>query len=402
MRFDDELYIVNSPVLAEEVLKHTNTAYTINQDLLGQATDGGHASQDLARWMRARSLAGRGLNRRSLRAAGERIAATAARHAHTWQARGRIEAIPALEDLSAHLIAEFCLGPDTGEATVRLARLQDALLPAAVPLPARWPSPHRRRLHRAGRDLAREVSRLIRQRRRMRQDGSPPVVADLLNTACDEGALTHDGAISITVSTLFAAHETTAAALAWLFLILDQHPAVHEQVRAEADRELAGRLPTAADLPHLAVTEAVVKEALRLYPPLWLLERTVDRPTRLAGYPLRPGRRVAVSPFVLQRDPRHYDRPTEFRPERWTERPATPLPKYAFMPFGGGPRTCLGAHFAMVAMVTATATVVARHRVTRAAGTTPAFSTRTILQPGGLTLEVAARTPVRHPQGACG
>ncbi|WP_369777504.1 cytochrome P450 [Streptomyces sp. R33] len=148
----------------------------------------------------------------------------------------------------------------------------------------------------------------------------------------------------------------------------------------------------------------MAKEALRLYPPLWLLERTVDRPTRLAGYPLRPGQRVAVSPFVLQRDPRHYDRPAAFRPERWTERPATPLPKYAFMPFGGGPRTCLGAHFAMVAMVTATATatVVARHRVTRAEGTTPVFSTRTILQPGGLTLDVAARTPVRHPQGVSG
>lgn len=392
VRFDDELYMVNSPVLAEQVLKHTNSTYTISRDLLGKETDGGSASQDLARWMRSRSLAGRGLNRSSLRAAEDRLAATTARHAKAWQARGTIKAIPALEELSAHLIAEFCLGPETGQVPARLARLQDALLPPTVPLPARLPSLRKRRLHRAERELAHEVSRLVDLRRRARQDASVGVVADLLNTACDEGAITREGATSIIVAILYAAHETTAAALAWLFLLLDQHPQVRGQVLDEVDRELAGRLPTAADLPRLAVTESVVKETLRLYPPLWMLERTVDQPTELAGYPLRAGQRVAVSPFVLQRDPRHYEQPTAFRPDRWIDRPAaTPLPKYAFMPFGGGPRTCLGAHFSTVAMVIATATVLGRHQVTRTAGTTPAFSTRTILQPEGLTLDVGIR-----------
>ncbi len=410
VRLDDELYIVNSPILAEEVLKHTNTTYTITRDLLGEETDGGRASEDLAQWMRARSLAGRGLNRTSLRAAGDSLAATAARHAQTWHARGRIDAIPALEELAAHLIAEFCLGPGTGQVPAQLARLQDALLPPTLPLPlpARRPSLRRRRLHRAGRELAGEVSRLIHQRRGTRQADSPGVIADLLNTACDEGAITHEGATSIIVANLFAAHETTAAALAWLFLLLDQHPQVRRQVLAEVDRELEGRLPTAADLPRLAVTESVVKETLRLYPPLWLLERTVEEPTELAGYPLRPGQRVAVSPFVLHRDPRHYDQPTAFHPDRWINRsPATPLPKYAFMPFGGGPRTCLGAHFATVAMTITTATLTSRYQLTRTAGTTPVFSTRTILQAHGLTLDITEAPPqdsvlhsVRPPQRA--
>lgn len=304
VRFDDELYVVNSPGLAEEVRKHTNSTYTITRDLLGEEADGGRASEDLARWMRARSLAGRGLNRSGLRAAGDGLAATAARHAESWRARGRIEAIPALEEPSARLIAEFCLGPEVGQVPALVARLQDARLPGTVPLPlpARWPSPRRRRLHRVGRELTSEVSRLLDLRRR-RQEDSPGVVADLLNTACDEDAITREEAVSIVVANLFAAHETTAAALAWLFLLLDQNPQVRRRVLAEVDRELAGRLPTAADLPRLVVTEAVVKETLRLYPPLWLLERTVDQPTELAGYPLRPGQRVAVSPFVLHRDP---------------------------------------------------------------------------------------------------
>ncbi|MFJ9644025.1 cytochrome P450 [Streptomyces sp. NPDC101206] len=404
VRFADDLYLVNSPHLAETVLKHTNTAYTISRDLLGEETDGGRASEDLAHWMRARSLAGRGLNRSSLRAAGDRLASTAVRHAGAWNARGRIDAVPALEELSAELIAEFCLGPETGRVPVLVARLQDARLPGALPVPARW-SPRRRRLHRVGRDLAAEVSRLILRRGRTRREDSPAVIADLLVTACDEGALTHEGAVSIVVANLFAAHETTAAALAWLFLLLDQHPQAQRQVLAEAGRELDGglRLPTAADLPRLAVTEGVVKETLRLYPPLWFLERSVDQPTELAGYPLRPGQRVAVSPFVLHRDPRHYDRPTEFRPDRWIDRPADyTLPKYAFMPFGGGPRTCLGAHFATVAMIVTTAALTSRYRLTRAPGSTPVFGTRSILQPEGLTLDVTTREDLAVAPGRGG
>ncbi|MGW6709911.1 cytochrome P450 [Streptomyces sp. NPDC054956] len=391
VRLDDDLYLVNSPALAEEVLKHTNTTYAISRDLLGEATDGGRASEDLALWMRARALAGRGLNRTSLRAAGDRLAATVARHAETWHARGSIDATPALEDLTAHLIAEYCLGPGSEEVPGLLARLQDALLPPALPLPARWRALRRRRLQRIGRDLEDEVSRLIRLRRTTRRDDSPPVVADLLITACDEGAITHEGATSVVVANLFAAHETTAAALGWLLLLLDRHPEVRRRVRDEADRELAGRLPTAADVPRLAFTEAVVKETLRLYPPLWFIQRTVEDPTELAGFPLRPGQGVAVSPFVLHRDPRHYDRPTAFAPDRWIERPGNPLPKYAFMPFGGGPRACLGALFATTAMTVATATLTSRYEITRAPGSTPAFGTRTILQADGLTLDVTGR-----------
>ncbi|MFE9561876.1 cytochrome P450 [Streptomyces sp. NPDC006487] len=398
VRVDDDLYLVNSPVLAEQVLKHTNTTYTIARDLLGEETDGSRASEDLALWMRARAVAGRGLNRTASRAAGDRLAATVTRHADTWRARGRIEAIPALEDLTAHLIAEFCLGPETGRVPDLLARLQDALLPPALPLPARWHAPRRRRLRRASRDLAQEVSALMLRRRTTRREDSPPAVADLLDTACEEGALTREGATSVIVANLFAAHETTAAALSWLLLLLDRHPHLRHRVRIEADRELAGRLPTAADVPRLTVAGAVVKETLRLYPPLWLVQRTVEEPTELAGYPLRRGRRIGVSPFVLHRDPQHYDRPAAFDPDRWIERPDTPLPKYAFMPFGGGPRNCLGTHFATTAMTIAAATLARDYRISQSPGTTAAFDTRTILQPHGLTLDVAARTRASGPR----
>ncbi|MEU5533370.1 cytochrome P450 [Streptomyces sp. NPDC020362] len=151
---------------------------------------------------------------------------------------------------------------------------------------------------------------------------------------------------------------------------------------------------TAADLPRLQVTEAVVKEALRLYPPLWYLERVVEEPDVLDGVALPPGQRVAVSPFALHRDPAFHDEPSALRPDRWIDRAAAPrVPGYTYVPVGGGPRMCLGAHFGTVAMVIATATVLGRHRLSPAPDCTPVFHTRTILQPEGLVLDVAGREP---------
>ncbi|WBO61439.1 cytochrome P450 [Streptomyces camelliae] len=392
---DDTLCVVNTPALVEQVLRNTNGTYSITRDLLGEEIDGSRASEGLAQWMRARHLAGRGVNRSGLRAAGDHLAAVVARHAEAWREAGDIDAIIALEDLSVRLITEFCLGPDPGQVPMLVARFQDTRLPGRVPWPGWAPDLRRRRLHRVERELAAETSRLIEARRR-RPGGSASVVADLLNDACDQGALTHQGAVSVVVSTLFAAHETTAAALAWLLLLLDRHPHVRRQVVDEVDRELDGRLPTASDLPRLAVIGAVVKETLRLYPPLWYLERTVAEPTELGGHRLHPGQRVALSPFALHRDARLYDQPSTFRPARWTDRPAsTRLPAYAYLPFGGGPRMCLGAHFATVAMTIATAILTSRYQVTQSADCTPTFDTRTILQPRGLMLNVTDRAPLR-------
>ncbi|MGW7382829.1 cytochrome P450 [Streptomyces sp. NPDC054794] len=399
VRFDDSLYMVNSPVLVEQVLKNTNGTYAITRDLLGEETDGSRASQDVARWMRARRLAGRGLNRAGLRAAGDGMARVVAGHAERWRAAGSIEAIGALEELSARLIAEFCLGPEPGRVPELVADLQDARLPAAVPWTGRTSLLRRRRLRRAGRELVAEVSRLVAARG-AEPEGAPPAVADLLIEACADGALTFEGAVSVIVANLFAAHETTAAALAWLFLLLDRHPQLHGRVADEVDRELARRLPGAADLPRLPVTEAVVKETLRLYPPLWYLERTVEEPDVLGGVRLRPGQRVAISPFALHRDPALYEAPLVFAPDRWIDRAATPrLPGYTYLPFGGGPRMCLGAHFGTVAMVIATATVLARYRLAPAPDRTPVFDTRTILQPKGLVLDITDREPA---PAACG
>lgn len=148
------------------------------------------------------------------------------------------------------------------------------------------------------------------------------------------------------VMTLFlAGHETTANALAWTWFLLAEHPEVDLRLAAELDRVLGGRPPTLDDLPALPYTRMVFSEAMRLYPPAWLLGRRAARDCSIGGYGIPRGAVVLVSQWVVHHDPRWYPDPFRFDPDRWAaDVPARP--KYAYFPFGGGPRRCVGEAFA--------------------------------------------------------
>ena len=158
-------------------------------------------------------------------------------------------------------------------------------------------------------------------------------------------------------------HETTARALTWAWHLLGQHPAAAAALAAELDAVLDGRPVTAADRPRLRYAEGVVTEALRLYPPLWVLGRVATEACALGEYRVEAGTIVLVSPWVVQRDPRHFDRPEAFDPHRWADGLARRLPRYAYFPFGGGPRACIGAAFAMTEAVLLLATIARRFRL---------------------------------------
>jgi cytochrome P450 len=143
---------------------------------------------------------------------------------------------------------------------------------------------------------------------------------------------------------IMAGHETTAKALTWTVYLLDGHPAEAARVREEVDRVLAGRPPTAADLPDLPVCRRAVQEAMRLYPPVWLISRRAAGPDEIDGHPIPAGSLVCVSQWVLHRHPHYWDRPAEFVPERFD---GADLPSHLYLPFGGGERICIGQHLAM-------------------------------------------------------
>jgi cytochrome P450 len=160
-----------------------------------------------------------------------------------------------------------------------------------------------------------------------------------------------------------AGHETTANALAWTWYLLSQTPRVEARLHAEVDTVLAGRTPTMADLPKLGFVEQVITESMRLYPPAWIVGRRAIGEYAVDGYRLPPRSIVLVSPYVLHRDARFFPEPDRFMPERWTPEFRQALPPFAYFPFGGGTRRCIGESFAWMELVLVMATLAQQWRL---------------------------------------
>jgi len=167
---------------------------------------------------------------------------------------------------------------------------------------------------------------------------------------------------------LFAGHETTALALSWAWYLLSQHPTAEAALAAEARQVLGGRPPAAADVPRLTYAERVVLESLRLYPPAPAVVREATSDGFLGGYHLRAGTSLLASQWVIQRDRRFFADPDAFEPDRWAGGLLERLPRFAYFPFGGGPRVCLGASFAIMEAVLVLATVAQQWRLALAPG----------------------------------
>jgi cytochrome P450 len=184
---------------------------------------------------------------------------------------------------------------------------------------------------------------------------------DLLGAILASGDEVSAGELRDQVLTLvMAGHETTAKALTWTFYLLDQHPAERERVHEEIERVLAGRPPTCADLPALPACRQAIAEAMRLYPPVWLISRRALRADVLGDYDVPAGTLIGISPYVLHRHPAYWERPQAYVPSRFA---ADPQPSHVYLPFGGGARVCIGQHLAMVEAVLVLATLAQRVRL---------------------------------------
>jgi hypothetical protein len=161
---------------------------------------------------------------------------------------------------------------------------------------------------------------------------------------------------------LIAGHETTGLTLMYAIDLLARHPEIETIVREEIDQVLGGRRATASDLDSLTLTMQVIKEALRLYPPAWMTARVLIEETEIGGYSLPEGSALMFSPWVTHRDPHVFPNPETFDPDRWSPERAANIPKFAFFPFGAGPRACIGNHFAMTKLGLILATLLQRCR----------------------------------------
>ncbi len=261
-------------------------------------------------------------------------------------------------------------------------------IPDPVPLPGNI------RYLRGLRRIDRLVTRIIRERQELAEDRGDLLSTLLLARDDEDRPMTERQIRDEVITLLLAGHETTAVALSWTWHLLSQHPAIDAKLAAELRDVLGGRAPRVDDLPRLCLTEQVVTEAMRLYPPAWGIGREALADCEVGGYAVPPGMTVFISPWVLHRDPRYFDRPEEYRPERWGGDFARQLPRFAYMPFGGGPRICIGNRFAMMEAVFVLATVAQRfHLEWQSERPVLPLPSITLRPKGGIWVKLVPRPP---------
>lgn len=188
--------------------------------------------------------------------------------------------------------------------------------------------------------------------RKKREEPGTDLLSHLVGLRDEDGFGMNDRELLEETMTLFlAGHETTALALSYTLYLLAAHPDAYGKLVLEVDAVLGGSEPTVSDVEKLSYTNAVVKESLRLYPPVWTMARLATDDVEVGGVRLAAGEQVIVPQWVVQRDPRWFPEPEALRPERFLGEAHKELPRFAYFPFGGGPRVCIGQHFAMMELV---------------------------------------------------
>lgn len=356
------VHVVSHPELAQEVLVERGDEFVkLRRDQgLGIVLGNGLITNtDHDSWLTQRRMMQPMFHRHRLAAMADKMTAAGERMLTRWQARPAGEPVniaTAMMQVTLDIVTQTMfsadvmdkasvVGPAVGVAThFVVERLRSPISP-----PLQWPTPRNRSLRRAMHTLDDVVYHLIEQRRK---DGTTPGdLLDMLLEArdADTGERMSDQQLRDEVLTIFAAgHETTANTLTWAWYALAQHPRILAQLHTELDNVLQGRPPTVADLPALPYTQQVLNEVLRLHPSVPSVPRLVPVATTLRGYTLPADSLVLTSIYNIHRHPAFWSEPTVFNPDRWSEAGTKPHHRLAFMPFGAGPRMCIGNNLALM------------------------------------------------------
>jgi cytochrome P450 len=352
-------------------------------------------------WLRQRRLVQPAFHRQRVTGYGEVMAAYAERHLAGWKDGDVRDVHEEMMALTQAIVAKTLFDAEVsdeahevGVATRVLmedfgARIGSLLQLLPTWLPTRGNLKSRRAIER----LDRIVYRIIGERRRHGGDRGDLLSMLLDAQDADDGTRMTDRQVRDEVMTLFmAGHETTAVALSWTWYLLARHPEVEARLAEELKTVLGERPPAVADLPGLRYTEMVVTEAMRLYPPAYAMGRMSTVPTEIGGHRLPAGVVVIVPTIAVHRDPRWFEDPEAFRPERWQDERTRKNPRYAYFPFGGGPRQCIGNGFATMEASLILAALARRFRLTLEPGQRVTPTPYVTLRPEpGLRMRLSAR-----------
>lgn len=367
-------YVLQHPEHIEQVLVTRHRHYAkdrLQRRLLGGRLLGnGLLTSEGDFWLRQRRLMQPAFHRQRLAAYGRVMAEHSQRQLTSWR-EGEVRdvyadmmeltlgiAIKCLFDLELEGEAQS-MGPALARVMEHFANMYALLMPEWLP------TPENRGYRAAVEQLDTLVFDII-QRRRAEGNDAGDLLSLLLQVQDEDGSRMSDAQLRDEVLTLvLAGHETTAITLAFCWHLLSLHPDVEATLHRELDTVLGGRAPTLEDLPALAFTDQVVKESLRLYPPAWSISREALEDDVVGGWPVRAGSMMVLNPWTTHRDARFFEEPNAFRPQRWADGLEQRLPRFAFFPFGGGPRLCIGVGFALMEARLVLATLAQRFRFER-------------------------------------
>ena len=402
-----QVYFFSDPEAVRELLVTQAAAmhkgYLIRRvrDLLEGVLGNGLLISEAPFHTRQRRLVAPAFHRERLAGYG-RMAADAARERMAgWTDGARVDLAEEVSELTLVLVARALFSADLssaargiGDALGTVMGLVDKM---RSPLNLLRFSPVMRRYRRAKQQLDDMVGQIIDARRREDLTDHGDLLSMLLLTTDEEtgGPGMSDAQVRDEIMTIMlAGHETTASALAWSYHLLAGHPEAERRLHEEIDALLPdGGAPGFADLPRLPYTRQVFTEAMRLYPPAWVLLRRTTRPVEIAGWKLPAETTCVVSPYVTHRDPRWFPEPDRFLPERWTEEAKAARPRHAYFPFGGGPRSCAGESFAWMEGILVLATLSRRWRFVTLPGSPPPqpFAAVTLRPRNGVPMRLVAR-----------
>ncbi len=368
------VHLASHPDFIEQVLVTENRKFGKSYvfELLRPVLGNGLLNSEGEFWLRQRRLIQPAFSRASVNNYGGIIIAQCQRILNEWCDRQQLDLHREMSRLALGIVGKALMDIDLTDVTSEVAApLESAMHDFSHRFESMWnpppwvPTPRNRRAKRNVAKLDIIVNHIIRQRRESGSDRGD-LLTKLIQARdeVDQSGMT-DRQLRDEVMTLFlAGHETTANALAWTWFLLSQNRESENRLLQEISAVIGDRWPDVNDVPNLPYTEAVIKESMRLYPPAYAFSRRVLVDTEIGGYHVPVGSAVIMSQWVVHRDPRWFDRPEEFRPERWLEPAAnkTDRPAYAYFPFGGGPRVCIGNAFAMLETILTVAAIAPRIR----------------------------------------
>lgn len=367
-------YVLNLPEHIEHVMVTQQRNYVkdkLQRVLLEEFLGKGLLVSEGGFWLRQRRLMQPAFHRQRVAAYGQVMGEQAQRLSARWRDGERRDIAEDMMSLTLAIVVRCLFGleledgaastvaPALGVVMDHFSKMQALVVPSWVP------TPENLRYRAAVRQLYRTVDEIVRRRRETGGD-TGDLLSMLLEARDEDGSRMSDQQVRDEAITLMlAGHETTAITLSFCWELLSRSPEAEAALHRELDSVLGGREPTVEDLASLPYTEGVVKESLRLFPPAWSLSREAVEADEIGGWHIPARAMVWMNQWTVHRDPRFYKEPLAFQPQRWVDGLERTLPRYAFFPFGGGPRLCIGLSFAMMEARLVLATLARRFRLER-------------------------------------